>query len=219
MKPVHPYHQKRTHCKRGHALDGDNIKYTKTGRQCRTCAAANDRARYLEQREAHIAKAAQWCRDNPDRRRETRKAWYLRNQEKIKEKSRKQRSAPGFKDINKAYQRRYAPKRKANFRKKYASDEEFRRKVLDRTLADSRKYRERISQYWKDRRMDPGDDYRQRSNARQRMETRSLSTSYIKRLLTMQGVPSEQHTADLMDLTRAKLLLERAARKEKTTTS
>lgn len=42
----------KTHCKRGHALEGDNLGFVKGGRYCKTCQRDAGRERYLRQREA-----------------------------------------------------------------------------------------------------------------------------------------------------------------------
>src|SRR5690606_5322792 len=43
----------KTHCINGHPLSGDNLRVRKSGqRYCFTCAQANNRARYLRNRDA-----------------------------------------------------------------------------------------------------------------------------------------------------------------------
>ena len=49
---------KRTHCKRGHELTGDNVLITNRGRTCRTCAQASSRATSLRWKRKRAALAA-----------------------------------------------------------------------------------------------------------------------------------------------------------------
>jgi recombination endonuclease VII len=64
--------KKKTHCKRGHLLEGDNVKQlfnpngTKAGRKCMECNRILHRKWYHADSELRCSKVRQYRKDNPD---------------------------------------------------------------------------------------------------------------------------------------------------------
>lgn len=73
----------RSECKRGHAMEGDNLYVAPSGmRQCRACMSLRSRARYAENRQKIIDRSAARRAANPDRTEENRRR-YARHPEKV----------------------------------------------------------------------------------------------------------------------------------------
>lgn len=74
-----------THCPQGHAYDGENVIRMGASRVCRTCKLTKRRQHYLDNRDAYIAKAAEWRAKNPERARELAREGARRQRQKKKE--------------------------------------------------------------------------------------------------------------------------------------
>jgi hypothetical protein len=70
-------HKRKTHCKRGHALEGDNLyRAGQRGRTCRTC---------------HIERQMRWQNQNKADRAAYGREYYVKNAERLKEAARRYR--------------------------------------------------------------------------------------------------------------------------------
>lgn len=74
---------RKTHCKRGHPYDGDNLwtEESETGRRCRTCA--RERMRQLQTDPEHRAKKREWDRRHANNKRNGTARKYRVNQKRV----------------------------------------------------------------------------------------------------------------------------------------